>query len=61
VSGLAPRVDGLGAKYIRGNHDNLLGRIQAQIPDPAFPDLENTDGKIFLTHGLTRLAICRLA
>ncbi len=51
VSGLAPRVDALGAKYIRGNHDNWLGKIEAQIPDPAFPDLESTDGKIFLTHG----------
>jgi len=51
ISGLAPRIDALGTKYIRGNHDNWLGKIQFQIPDPASPELESNDRKIFLTHG----------
>jgi len=51
VSGLADRLDTLGTKYIRGNHDHWLGTIQSQIPDPGLPELETNDRKIYLTHG----------
>ncbi len=52
VHGLADRLDALGTKYIRGNHDAWLAEVEAAggIP-PSAPVLNAAGTNILLTHG----------
>ena len=52
VSGLASRLNDLGARYIRGNHDAWLAEVEPQIQEPvSFKELPAAKNNILLTHG----------
>ena len=53
VASLADRLDTLGTRYIRGNHDAWLAEVEnanTKIPR-SFKELETAKKRVFLTHG----------